>query len=345
MKFYQKIAIAIVVIIFIYILWQLLKRRYVLLQENQRFLEQFETKVSQKEGLQTASLVSTVAPKSTNKPLREFVIKSSYNTAVSENKVSVDTIKNVLGRGVRFLDFEIFYIQNSAQVAYSTEDNHETIDSDNSILLDDVFKTIISSAFVAPTPNIGDPLFLHLRIKSSHPEIYKEVAKSIDYALRAKLYPKAVTKDTKLSDIMGKIVLVLDKTLDRDYKLHSQCEPTEKDCMNLAPFINMESGSETLYLQHYGELLNQCTSPPVILDDCDLCTNVKVMRVVVPDTNYGNTENPEIDEFILNYGAQIVPYRFYENDTGLKDYESFFDENNAAFVPLATALHNIRKVM
>ena len=344
MKFYQKIAITIVLVIFVYIIWKLLKRRDALLRQVRGSSEPFS--LFGKEGFQTQSvLISNITPKYTNKPLREFVIKSSYNTAVSGNNVSTDAIKNVLARGCRFLDFEIFYINNSAHVAYSTDDTNQTIDSDNSILLDEVFSTIVSSAFASPVPNAGDPLFLHLRIKSVRPEIYKEVAKSIDYALRPKLYPNPVTKETKLADIMGKIVVVFDKTSDRDYKTHSQCNPSEKDCINLTPFINMESGGETLYLQHYGELLNQCTSPPMVLDNCDLCTNVKTMRVVLPDANYVNTQNPEIDEFILNYGSQIVPYRFYQNDAGLKDYESFFDENNAAFVPLATAIHNIRKVM
>uniref|UniRef100_A0A6C0DMJ2 Phosphatidylinositol-specific phospholipase C X domain-containing protein n=1 Tax=viral metagenome TaxID=1070528 RepID=A0A6C0DMJ2_9ZZZZ len=344
MKFYQKIAVAIVIIIFVYILWKLLKRRDALLRQFGGSYEPFS--LFGKEGFQTQPiLISNITPKYASKPLREFVIKSSYNTAVSGNNVSTDTIKNVLARGCRFLDFEIFYINNSAHVAYSTDETNQTIDSDNSILLDEVFSTIISNAFASPTPNVGDPLFLHLRIKSTHPEIYKEIAKSIDYALRPKLYPNPVTKETKLADIMGKIVVVFDKTSDRDYKTHSKCDPSEKDCINLAPFINMESGSETLYLQHYGELLNQCTSPPMVLDNCDLCTNVKTMRIVLPDANYVNTENPEIDEFILNYGSQIVPYRFYKNDAGLKDYESFFDENNAAFVPLATAIHNIHKVM
>lgn len=347
MKLYKKILIAVVVILFTYILFNLLNKRRVIQTTGKSNVEAFtffggpDTELAALKNTSQMN-ISNVNPKYTNKPLREYVIKSSYNTAVTGKYVNPDMIKYVLQRGCRFLDFEVFYINDRPEVAFSTDSNFQTIDSENSLLLDNVFSTIVSNAFIGPSPNTGDPVFIHLRIKSNNPAIYKKIATSIDFALRAKLYSKPVTNDTLLSEVMGKIVVIMDKTIDRDYRDFAACEPDEKDCLNLVNFINVESGSETLQLNRYSEILNQCTAPPTTLDNCELCTDVKKMRVVVPDLNYENTANPEISEFILSYGCQIVPYRFYTNDTALADYEDLFNNNNSAFVPLASAIYYFR---
>lgn len=351
MKFYKKILIAIIIVIFTYIIWNLLKRREIIMQNVNKDVPRFEgfsffsDPESEVMDLKDSNkvVISNVNPKYANKPLREYVIKSSFNSAFSGKHVNPEMIKYVLNRGCRFLDFEVFYINERAEVAVSTDEDLKFIDTENSLLLDNVFTTIISNAFIAPTPNTSDPVFIHLRIKSQEPKIYKEIAHSIDATLRAKLHHKPVTNDTKLSEIMGKIVILVDKTADREYKTHTKCDAKEQGCIDLAKFINMESGSETLFLQHYGELLNQCANPPIILDNCDLCTNINKMRVVLPDVNYDNTSNPDISEFILNYGCQIVPYRFYMKDEELERYEELFNYNNAAFIPLAKAMDYMHK--
>ena len=43
----------------------------------------------------------------TDLPLKEYCIKSSYNSAVSGDFVSQDMIKNVLARGCRFIDLDV----------------------------------------------------------------------------------------------------------------------------------------------------------------------------------------------------------------------------------------------
>ena len=48
----------------------------------------------------------------TNLPIQNYIVKSSYNSSIDhQNYVSKDAIKYVLGRGCRFLDFEILYEQ------------------------------------------------------------------------------------------------------------------------------------------------------------------------------------------------------------------------------------------
>jgi len=281
--------------------------------------------------------------------LREYVIKSSYNTAITGNYVNLEMIKYLLGRGCRFLDFEIFYIDNKPVVAYSTDKNIDTIDTDNYVLLDSVLSTVVSTAFSVISPNNSDPLFIQFRIKSTNPNVYKAVAKSVDFNLRGKLYNNKITDDTKLSDLMGQIVLVMDKTINRNYKDLSICKKNEQQCHNLSNYINIESGSQSLYLQNYSELLNQYSTPPMILDKCKgnnsihICTDISKMRVVLPDNNFKNVQNPNYTDFVSKFGSQILAYRFYVLDKNLKNYETFFDDNKSAFVPLAIAIEYIQK--
>ena len=51
-----------------------------------------------------------------------------------------------------------------------------------------------------------------------------------------------------------------------------------------------------------------------------------------------SNNNPDYADCVLKYSCQIVPYRFYHNDTALEKYEKFFNANGAAFVPLSVAI-------
>jgi hypothetical protein len=295
----------------------------------------------------TPSLVQNINSNLANNPIREYVIMSSYNTAITGKYVNVDMIKYVLSQGVRFLDFEIFLINKAPVVAYSSDKNNIILDTNNNILLDTVLSTAVSNAFARPAPNNTDPLFIQLRIKSTDPSIYSLVAKSITFALSAKLHAGKVTNHTHLSELMNKIVIVMDKSINRNYATDCLCSSTDTGCVDLNSLINIESGSDTLYLKRYSELLNQCSTPINILDKCSTndgtCTDVQKMRVVLPDVNLNVTKNPDLSPFVLNYGCQVLMPRFYLNDTQLAKYQSFFNSNKSAFVPLAYAIQYIQK--
>jgi len=294
-------------------------------------------------------------------PLRDFCIKTSYNTALTGNYVNLDMISYVLNRGCRFLDFEIFYIgettyddKNNAitkytpRVAYSTDNTFTTINTENSLLLNNVLTTVVNHAFSMPCPNINDPLFINLRIKSNNKDVYKAVASAIDITIGKKLYVDTtasqtpypaikIDSKTTLSDIMGKIVICMDKTIVRDYKNYTSCDMNNTSCYDLTDYINIETGSEVLNLLRYSEVMEQCIIPIRIKDD-NIRTDIRTMKYVIPNTKNENSNNPDLNDFILKYSSQIVAYRFYKNDKFLQSYEDFFDSNLTAFVPLANAI-------
>lgn len=354
----KKILIAIIIIILTYIIWRFIKKRQSILYAiEQQSKEHFSMPTlfglpSQSTELgnlknQNAVKIQNISPEYSNLPLREYCIKGSFNTAYTGNYINLDMIEYVLSRGCRFLDFEVYYIKEDdkyiPKVGFTKDNTFTLLESENSILLDNVLAAVVGNAFSNKSPNANDPLFINLRIKSKNNDVYKAVAGSIDYSLKSKLYDGTVTNNTNLSDIMGKIVIIVDRTINRDYKQYNSCNPRDNTCYDLTKYANMESGSETLNIVKYIEIMNQCNIPVNMLDS-GLTTDVKKMRLALPDIIPANKQNPSLVDFITKYGCQIVPNRFYYNDNSLEKYEQFFDDNQSAFVPFSTALPYYRKM-
>jgi type II secretory pathway pseudopilin PulG len=366
MNLIKKVLIVLVIILFTYIVWRLLKTRIEIKKQSEE-KEGFSLFSSASDNefasLKTSDnvLIENCKPDIMALPLREYCIKASYNTALTGNYVNTDMITYILNRGCRFIDFEIFYIgetivndknetitKYTPRVAYSTDNTFTTINTENSLLLDEVLTSVMNSAFSAPTPNNKDPLFINLRIKSNNKEVYKAVATSIDNTIRQKIYVDTkksqtpypavqINNKTLLSDIMGKIIICMDKTIERHYKDYTHCDAKDQTCYDLTDYINVETGSNELNLLRYSEVMEQCTIPITINND-NMRTTIKTMKYVVPNTKYDNSKNPDISDFILKYSAQIPAYRFYRKDKDLELYEQFFNDNHSAFVPLAIAI-------
>jgi hypothetical protein len=315
MEILKKILIIIIVLLIIYLIWRLIKKS----GENKQYIE-LNNHTSIKEGLlglgsitstpdsELESLKSkepvkilTVKPELTNLPLKEYCIMGSYNSAITGKYVNLDMVKYVLSRGCRFLDFEVFYINNKKSkdiddiytpvVSYVLDNKFKNLETENSILLDKVLAAAVANGFSSNSPNNGDPLFIQLRIKPAKvdkseysgfsddnayldnfkknevlkKDFYKAIAKSVDYALKSKLYNGQVTEDTKFADLMGKVVLIIDKTIEPKYKDYCSCNLEEQNCYDLTKYVNMESGGINLFLLQYNEILKQHTLPPTIV--------------------------------------------------------------------------------
>jgi hypothetical protein len=301
-----------------------------------------EAEAVSKEYVDFTTIVS-VPDSLAGKPLHEYCIKSSYNTACSGKYVSIDMIKNVLSRGCRFVDFEVFYIKESGKfipkVGVSSDENYILLDSKNSIRLNEVFATITKYAFSQDSPNSNDPLFINLRIKSNNKAVYQEVAKTINTMLASKLYTGEVNNETKLKDIMRKIIIVIDKTVRPDYKDHSKCKSDSPDCFDLANYTHLESGSEYLNKFHYTDILNQC-SKPVLMKDDNIHTTAKLMKMAVPDkiTSLDKPSNPAMKEFIIKHGCQNIFYQYQTVDANMRKTEDLFNMLKGGIVTLSSVI-------
>lgn len=362
MDLIKKIIIAFIIVIFTYIVWRLMMKRNNILNKinKEPFVEGLcLTGTPQKcelDTLKDSSLTIKIqTTNAVNLSLKQICIKGSYNSAFTGTYINIDMIHYLLSRGCRFFDFEVFYIMDPStntytpQVGYSTDSNITILESENTILLDNVLASF-SYGFSNDSPNGGDPIFINLRIKSNNNDVYKSVAKSIDFSLKSLLYKGAngiaVTKDTLVKDLMGKVVIFVDKTINSDYKNLSICDPnspTYSSCYSLTKYVNAESGGQDFRLNRYANILNQYALGIYILDD-DISVNTTSVNLVLPDVIPENAPNPSFMQFITQYGCNIVLYKFYQLDKGLLEYEQMFFNNKYGILPLSTVFIYYKKI-
>jgi hypothetical protein len=373
MTFVKRLLIAVTLIIFLVIIWRLIIIRINLKNDmvegfnpiTSLFSSSTDAEVSSLESTSKVTLGNADGTAGYYLPLKEVCIKASFNSASSGNYISPTMLQYVISRGVRFLDFEVFYISSDGtengvfkpMVATSTDPTFMALSSENSVLLDTILTSAVANAFSSPCPNYSDPLFINLRIKSNNPDIYKAVAASIDSSIKNKIYvnqdasasyiannmtsQKAmrVTKDTTLEKIGSHVVLSIDKTIFPNYVNYCSCDGSTADhCYDLTKYTNIESGSENLQLILYNYL---SPVPTIQLSDTAHRTSVKTLTMTIPDNLYlinKANNNPNYSDCILRYGCQLAPYRFYQNDGALEKYETFFNDHRSAFVPLASAI-------
>jgi len=345
LDWYKKIAVVLIIVIASYLLFQILQIQRQILSitggDTGYFKEGLSNDITFMTNNDTGPKVQSINPsKYPNLTLKDFVIKSSYNTACIGSTMSLDAITYALTRGYRFLDFEVYLVDGLPCVGYGN-DSKLKISSSNTLPFGQVLYNIVTEAFSAPTPNTNDPLFINLRMKTTDTTLYETVAKSIDTNIKNRLYQGNVNSLTKMEDIMGKIVLLIDVTSAPDYDSYPDCSSlinSAKQCFNLSSYVNLELGGNSLRKSTYYSLLNQTTNPPNINDDGT--TDLSVLKLSYPDV-VNDTGNPKILPFIKDYGIQFVAVRLNMLDTNLKAYETFFANCGNAIVPFSTALTNL----
>ena len=271
--------------------------------------------------------------------LRNFCIKSSFNSAYTGGYMNQNMIKYVLSRGCRFLDFELFIKDGIPIVAYSEAQYDPSYSSFTSLApalsLAGVCSTIMSNAFTETSPNPGDPLFVQLHINTNLSSAYSTIAETIASSMTDKLYVGNVGPNTSLNLLMGKIVLIIDnQTANSSYQNYAGCAVGDNTCYNLKNYANMVSGSNQVMLYKQKDLIQQATNPP----DPD----VYLFRIVLPNSGlfYG-VNNSDMLYLVKNYGAQVVAQAFYVNDNNLAVYEAMFKQYKSAFVPISGAINFI----
>lgn len=264
----------------------------------------------------------------TNLQLREYCIMASYNTALTGKYMNLDMITDVLKRGCRFMDLEVYSVDDKPVVAHSTDNTNFNFDVKNTLPLGDVLNRIASDGFSGSSPNPNDPIFIHLRIKTTKDKTLKtNIGTIIEDKLGPRLYKAPLSNETMASTIisrlMGKVIIIVEKDLNSD-------GPSDKKGWSYA---NMESGRIDFRKYTNSGLNAELHTPPHVKND-DTTTDVKFMKIVFPDTE----SNLDAKRLISDYGTQILANRFYKPDHNLKEYEKIFSDKGSAFVPISSML-------
>ena len=257
------------------------------------------------------------------RPVRDFVIKSSYNSCASgsykNDYVDLCALIHAIKEGCRFLDFEIYNIDNEPVVAVSDSVKYSMKHCYNYIRLADVFKCIENEAFAA-TLNGMDPLFLNFRIKSDHLEIYDAIAdllKSDRYTtLNMRLLGPKYSYEyfghnlgkINLSDLVEKVVILADKSngFVKDSKLNE--------------YVNLGGHSPFLRIISF-----QALKTEDVTELKDYTLKRLVMCTPMDSTNYKSSAT-------MPLGIQISAMNFQTLDDNLTAYnKTFVDRGNHAF--------------
>ena len=250
--------------------------------------------------------------------LRDYYVASSYNSCCMgeflNDYVSLDALKQVISRGARLLDFEIYSVNDRAVVSASGKENVHIKGTYNSIPIGEVFATVAANALSAGAPNPNDPLYLHLRVKSNRSEIYTEIAKSLSSNfdnLLAQTNPEFafeshgenITKKPLLT-FQKKVILIVDN-INQGYR----DTPLEE-------LINITSNSPFLRGLHNYDV--QYTTDMTELTDF----NKKNMSIVLPDLSVLNkNQNASLQQ---KYGCQLTCMSYQNLDTDLEYYFKLF---------------------
>jgi len=261
--------------------------------------------------------------------LRDYYIKAAYNAfnpdKFKNSTVSMDACLYTIARGCRFIDFEVFSVDNQPVIASSSVNSFNYKETYNHIPVSDAFEVLGSYAFSgSKCPNPGDPFIIHMRIMSQNITMYDNLAKVIigsKTVARNLLGPKYgreyQSKDLgneNLSDFKGKIILMVDGT-----------NPVYRKT-KLFELINMSSN--TMFLSKYTYFGVKNVGDPQAFKDA----NKKNMCLVLPDKGGRPINDGHNGPF--TWGCQIAAMCFQEEarDEKLKAYEDKFASVGYAFI-------------
>jgi len=296
--------------------------------------------------------MSTIPTTSRGLFLSQYLIKGAYNAAFDGSQMTQQQLATVLGNGTRFLDLEICCVGGIPLLANSTDGKTIPAD-DTSFYFNDALNFLTTTAF-STVPNNGDPLFLHLRFYLTDPNtsrqtFYNTCATLLTEQLGGLLYTGTVSASTPLSELMGKVILLVDASLVTDYK--NYCN--SGDCTMLKGLINAQTASSSWVSMGYDNVSGLQPIPNPDDGSIMMPQNMyPMLQLVTPPISTLPTPpktNPspcDLFYYVNQCGCQTVLMNYYLKDTGageLAFYESIFKNHSAAIVPMGYAMNFIQK--
>jgi len=259
--------------------------------------------------------------------LKDYYIKSAFNCcsggAYKADYVDTCVLKDILRQGVRGLDFEVFSVDGQPVVATTTYKNRFVKETYNAINFVNIMQILRDFAFTGGNvPNPTDPIIMHLRFNSEHPEMFSQLAsifKANDQLFMGSAYSyenygKNIGDMPLLSnEFKSKIIVVVNKATD-----------SSLDNAQFKEYVNVTSGSAFMrYYTNFG--IQNSTSLSDIQNYNKTC-----MTIVGPDAG----PNPPSPNAMgcRETGSQLIAMRYQLKDANLEESELFFKTAGYAFV-------------
>ena len=281
-----------------------------------------------KEGMTnvTAILPIPSSPPEFNYSLASYYVMTASDCCLdpSNKTVSIDALKNVISKGARCLDFQVFSVNNTPVVSYSSSnDNFYFVNVTNTIPFSDVMKTIATYAFQDATcSNFSDPLFIHLRVKSNNQSMFSGLttilSSYVNYMLPSQYNYNSIDPinipGMSLPFLKNKIIIIIDNTYPSILKYNPIIE-----------YVNIISNKTFCQTMHYTDYKNTPDINQLIN------FNKTALSIVLPDNTSSITPYPENVPLSKTNpgGVQMAGISFqYNNANDI----SFFTNTKYAFV-------------
>lgn len=246
-----------------------------------------------------------------NTPLYKFYIKTAYNCCslgdYANDYVGTCILSSIIKQGVRCLDFEVFSIDDIPVIATSTTNSYHEKETYNSLPVSQVLSIISDKAFSGETsPNSGDPLFIHLRIKSNNVKMFWALNETLSKI--PNVYVGEVKPSTKLSSLMGKVIIIVNNS--------------NKAYLASGSVHNMISGTGPFYMYKYEDIQNLTPA------ETKEMRKPMAMTLVVPSKG-NNPDNIDLNK-IIKLKCNMVAMRYQHDDPQLVNYNKLFE--TSAFI-------------
>jgi len=197
---------------------------------------------------------------------------------------------------------------------------------------------------------LGSMVDMFDEIESSHP-LYEKImeAKILINHIRNS-NAKFDIYNTKMEDLLGKVIIIMDSQYNPNWKSDSSCVSKPAPCLDLSKYVHFESGNTNLTLNSESSINSQVKTPITINKDGltssfnqnGLFDNTNYTQIILPESDLGlpppNDEtysNPYFRDLVTNWSCNFITHRFYLQDDALDSYERFFDAQELAIVPLS----------
>ena len=227
MGFHKMLSIIVIVIIFLYILYNLLQKR------NEMIREQFTN--SNVLSIQKANkLIPNIQNMSKNyysKPLNQFYIMSAYGGGFDGYEITEDMILYTLSLGYRYVFIHVFFDNQStgstAMVGFSSIYSPMENIAQKTVPLVDFIELLEQNAFsTSSAPNPVDPFFLHIlpayqtgqdttskqRAMGHNTQLNSQIEQAISIIQNTNRASGKVEPTTPLRQIQGQLVICMDAT-------------------------------------------------------------------------------------------------------------------------------------
>lgn len=339
MSIHKKLAILVIVLLFLFILYKLLQKR------SEMILEGFTN--SNVLAIQKSNtLIPSIQNMSKNyysKPLNHFYIMSAYGGGFDGYDISQDMMLYTLSLGYRYVFIHVFFDVNqmgssapTAIVGFSSIYSPMENIAQKTVPLVDFIEFLEQNAFSSSSaPNPGDPFFLHIlpayktgqdttskqRAKGNNTQLNSQIEQALAIIQNTNRASGKVEPTTPLRQIQGKIVIVMDGTSTAGNMTN-----------NLKNKISMNIPSSSIQTSPASPSVPSTPSSISIVLPFD--ENEKILNSIPPYKDLYNSKKWNISP-ICPWESRFVFTMSTLGANNFGDYENlFYTEGSSAFIPL-----------